>query len=366
MKKEILLQEKFVYWLSTIKKYPLPTANSYCDYIAAANRLLEIYKNESNEKSSLFAVLEVEVNMGNSDRMEEIIDEVTEELSEDKIEIKLKKSLKYIQNWKSALYQYKEFLHDYIEDEIITDEVTEDDDAAKQNAASSEPEKPVRNILLGKSHHTGDQKCANIKYVHSKSDLYARFHFRIITQDRHYDEIYYPISFIKRFLYLKNERNFMDTWVKELLNQVIIHVEGGTITLNQVSNLEIANGEVRVDLNGIFKVALTKKSDNITSMPFSVEKLRWIALDHETSLQKIMRENLNNLKTFQEITVELKKHNSPKMTSKEHKKVNNIVLESDYIDRINIENLKAEMALISSLTKLQLMDSIENTKKGQS
>ncbi len=369
MKKEILLHTEFGKWFVTTQGYPEATTKSYCIYIAAADRSLEIYQEGSNKKSNLLAVLDFEVQNGNSERVEEIIDDANDELSKDKIEKKLNKSLKYIQNWKSALVAYKEFLHDYMEDEIIYEAPAgktnkNSDKTSKEKAV---PGKSTAGLTVGKSYLIGNKKDTDVSYVHPYPDLYKRFHFRIITQDRHYEEIYYPISFIKRLLYLKNERIFLDKWVKELLNKVTVHVEGGQVTLNQVAALKIDNGKVHVEMkNGDVKMTLTKKADNKTLVPLSVGKLKKITLDHDTSLQQIMLGNLAKLATFQEISRELKKYNGPEMNAKLYKKVSGLVLKSNFIERVNIENLKEEMLLISSLTHLQLMDSLENTKKGRS
>lgn len=365
MKKEILLQVEFMDWFVNIKKYPLPTAKSYCDYIAAADRLLEIYTEEGNEKSNLLSVLGIAVSHGNSERMIDIIDAATDELSEENIEIKLNKSLKYIQNWKSALYQYKEFLQIYIDDNSIDNlEQAEREDiefdvkissTKKEKAFQDKYIKLIRNVFA-------DDVC----YVYTKQDLYKKFHFRIITQDRYYDQIFYPINFISRFLYNNNERIFLDTWVKEMLNNVIIHVEDGNIKLKQVTKLTIGNGGVQVELSdGEKKKILTKTSDNVKLKLFSQIKINKIALDHDTSMYNIMLDNIHNLPTFQKITAELKKFHSGNMKAKEYKKEVGEALKNEFVESINVENLKAEMELISSLTKLQLMDSSENTKKGK-
>jgi len=365
MKKEIPLQKEFVKWLVDTGVCKSNSALSYCDYINSANRSLDIYENENNEKLSLLTLLSSEIKEGNSDQMEEIIDDATEELSRNKIEKKLKRSLKYIQNWKSALNKYKEFLHDYLENEVTIDEeydkIEEIQRVIEPNSLISTHHRKIR-----KSRTKGEVNNAKGSYTHTSKDLYDRFHFRIITQDRHYDEIYYPISFIKRFFYYRGEKKFMDIWVKDLLNEVNIHLEGDQIRLNQISKLEISDGKVQVEHNGVLKMVFTKKSDNFTLIPFSVGKLRFISLDHEDSLHAIMKNNIDNLGTFQEITTELKKHIGQRTTAKKYKKANNLVLDSIFINKLNIENLKAEMLIISKSTKLQLMDSSENTRKGQS
>ncbi|MCX6266267.1 MAG: hypothetical protein NTW16_02770 [Bacteroidetes bacterium] len=147
---------------------------------------------------------------------------------------------------------------------------------------------------------------------------------------------------------------------------VTIHTIDGTVKLKTVHKLEITNKAVSIHTEGTSKIAYTKKSDNDTLEPFSVFGLNNVVLDHEKPLVRIMQENSDNLPTFREITVQLKKHIGRKITRKKVKKAANILLKSDYIDMINIENLKSEMAFISGLTHLQLMDESENKRKGAS
>ena len=87
-------------------------------------------------------------------------------------------------------------------------------------------------------------------------------------------------------------------------------------------------------------------------------------LQNEKSLKNIMLENLSNLQVFKEITTALKVHMKRTTTLKRYKKACNIALESNFLNLIDIDRLKVEMNLISSLTHLQFMDGVENTRKG--
>lgn len=204
----------------------------------------------------------------------------------------------------------------------------------------------------------------NSSYTYSKNDLYKIFSFRLITQDRFYDSIFYPISFIKRFLYLKGEKQFLDNWVERLLDSVNVHLEDGMIPLNTISELEISNRNIYVKTKGISEMAFTKLSDNKTLVPFDIQLLRKVALDHEKPLLHIMSENMEALLTFQAITKELKKHLRGTINRKKLMKSNNEVLNSNFFDVLNLDNLKMEMELIASKTSLQLMDSGHNLSKG--
>jgi len=359
MKNNFLLRNEFMEWLVNIAKYPLPSAKSYCSYVAAVYKTLIFTNEETPEESNLSSVLEPAVKTGEFSVVDSIILNVINQLSAEHIEQELNVPLSSIQKWKSALFQYIEFLSQYIDTEISVDDQTEDSIELKFTEESPDESEVMLSNILKK---TGT--ITKVDFIHTKNDLYSNFRFRLITQDRFYDEIFYPISFIKRFLYLKGEKAFLDAWVESLLDNVTIHFEDSSMKLKVVKKIEISEGRIIIHANGSSKIAFTKKSDNLTLIPFSVTGLNKVALDHEKPLLKIMQDNLDNLKTFQEITKELKKNIHRKVNPKRLKKASNLVLMSDFIHLIDIANLKSEMTLLSSLTQLQLMDGSENKRKG--
>ena len=368
MKRNFLLRDAFLNWLVKIGKFPLPSAKSYCSYVAAADKTIVLINEETSQESNLFAELEPRVNSGNSPAVASIIGNLLEHMSSDKIEAQLNKPKSSIRKWKSALNQYQDFLYDYMETNIETgpgdDSQTSNDTETSQDSWDvSDFDEDEKHILTFVKNVSED---SSVKYVHEKGDIYANFRFRLMTQDRFYDPIFYPIGFIKRLFYQKGDKEFMDSWLDSLLDSVTIHTEDDTIKLKAVHQLEIAHGTVTIHTKASSKIALTKKSDNKTLVPFAVFGLNNIVLDHEKPLVTIMQENSDNLPTFREITVLLKKHTGRKITSKKVKKAANLVLKSEYLDSINIQKLKSEMALLSSLTHLQLMDGSENKRKGAS
>ena len=107
----------------------------------------------------------------------------------------------------------------------------------------------------------------------------------------------------------------------------------------------------------------TKHSNNIDIQPFCVDELRNIAIDHEEPLVKIMTENLHKFNVLKDLTNEIKKYINGKVDSNNFKIANKKVLESDYVDKINIDRLKNELNFILDKSNLQLMDSNQNNKK---
>ena len=66
MKNKFLLRDEFLIWLVNEAKLPMPTANSYCIYVAAVDKYTKINRNDSYDNSNFFSVLEFDVNNGDS------------------------------------------------------------------------------------------------------------------------------------------------------------------------------------------------------------------------------------------------------------------------------------------------------------
>ncbi|MCX6230840.1 MAG: hypothetical protein NTZ33_04795 [Bacteroidetes bacterium] len=371
MKNKFFLRTEFIDWLVNEAKLPLPSANSYCSYVAGADKYTKIYLNESNEGLNLFHLLEFSVTTGDTQDMLNIINTMINFLSLDNINDILDSPLSSINKWKSGLYQYEEFLLFYIDSNIDT----VNDNNSSNNAIYSVS--PFNNymvnsieVLISKIDKADKipiiktYKINALKKVYSKQDLYKNFTLRMITQDRHYDNIFYPIGFIKRYFYYTGGKVFFDKWLDSILDEIMIYHEEGEIKLSQISKLEIDKNIVSAHFNNAFKSLLTKESDNKTLTPLTVYELSEIALDHEMPLFNIMNENIDRFVTIKKITNELKKYISGKISSKKLRATYNIALKSSFINEISLNDIKEELLLISSLTKLQLMESSKNSSKG--
>lgn len=365
MKNTFLLREEFKNWLLKVVGLPLPTVNSYLSYVAGADKTFGISHEGSEEETNLFEVLSKLVKNGDYFGMDSAIIAVINELQQEKIEEKLRTPLNTIRNWKSGLFQYREFLYSHIETQNDSTENTETIENEIDKNELSTPNYESFNLIEDDSDVfiALGVKGDHLNYTFTSEDLYKIFTFRIITQDRFYKDIFYPISFIKRFLYKKGEKLYLDNWVRRLLDNVQINLEDEQIMLREIASLEIINQKVYVTHKGISKIALTKLSNNETLLPFEVKALRSIAIDHDKPLYNIMLENSNHLPTFIEITSELKKYLRGTINPSKLKKANNKVLNSEYINFLNIENLKKELDFLLSKTSLQLMDSKQNLIK---
>lgn len=361
MKNTFLLRNEFKQYLQD-NKFPIRTISSYCSYVAGADRAFLLNKDNIVEESNLFEILKIYVESNDFINMDSVIIEIIDELSTNGIDKILNTPIGYIRNWKSGLFQYREFLYDYI--------------SLQQNNNKQEIEfqqdSETKKITIKKDDDSGTMSLdledspspiIDKNYKFSKNDLYKTFRFRIITQDRFYKEIFYPISFIKRVLYTYSENDFMDNWIKNVTDNILVHSQGSTLKLSEITELSISKNTVFAKYEKTTFAIYTKLADNKTLQPFSVDNLRKISLDHVSPLHNIMCENIENLPTFSEITTELKKHIDGTVNPKKLKNAYNIVLKNGFIKTIDIEKLKIELKLLSSISVLQLMDATQNLLK---
>jgi hypothetical protein len=109
----ILLQDEFIQWVKREANLPESTAESYCSYVSSVNNSFSIKYNDL--ETTLFDLLQECIGAGNSFSADELIVDIFNELCKDDIDKVLGKSSKTIQNWRSGLNQYRDFMYQYIE-----------------------------------------------------------------------------------------------------------------------------------------------------------------------------------------------------------------------------------------------------------
>lgn len=313
--KEIKLQA-FIDWLTNNDYVSADSAVSYHSYVRNACQLVNI----AIEKVTTL------------DEVEDIVNY----LSQPNVGLTTSKSAKTLTNYKSGLRMYGEFLND-INATVASENSEEQTDAT---------------VLL----HIGNT-------VYDKKELYKTFALRLTTQDRFYEEIYFPISVIKQFLYKNGERDFYDSFVKRLLDAAEGHSSKGTFVLKDVEELAIENGKVTVVVKGEKYVVLTPNPMGDLEA-FNVANLKSVSLNHLYSQYTIMHDLKPSLPMFSQLTTVLKE--ADRITNRTalsaYKKLNGLDTLRSAID---LEALKKELLLIAAKTQLQLMDRSMNTSKGK-
>ena len=354
MKNEFLLKEEFKNWLIETNKASESSAKSYLSYVIGADKLIYISIKNSNEKVNFFRILQIAFNNQDFVVIEETLLYVIDELSRKDCEQIFGKPKKTLQNYKSGLFSYLEFL---IEQSFPI--------ANNQDIENEITEVQIKDFQIFTD--TGESLSNdNTIKVYSKNDLEKNFSLRIKTQDRFYENIFFPIRFVTRVFSIQKEQTIFNKWLYNLLDSIDIFLEKNGITnFAEISSLSIKSEYVYITHNGNEKLVYTKLSDNKTLIPLNVKTLNKIAIDHDRSLFDVMNVNLSNLPTFILITNELKKHIEGKVTYQKLSKASHSNKLDEFIKTINTQNLLNELELIASETKLQLMESSQNTSKGK-
>lgn len=353
MKSEFLLKDQFKNWLIETEKTSEASAKSYLSYVSGADKLISISEKGSNEKFNLFVVLQSAFKKQDANTIEETLFFVIDKLSLKNAEDVFGRPKKTLQNYKSGLYSYLEFL---LEQSFSFGNDSSD--------VFDTIESEIGDLLVFPDIGELSSKNDLVK-VYSKNDLIKNFSLRIKTQDRFYQDIFFPIRFITRVFSKNSERTIFKNWLNHLINSIVVFLEDNNTTFAEITSLTISKNRVYITHLGIEKIVYTKLSDNKTLVPFDIQTLNKIAIDHDRSLFDVMNTNLNCLPTIIQITNELKKHIHGKVTYKKLSKISHSDKLDSFITTINVENLLKELELIASETNLQLMDSSQNTSKGK-
>jgi len=353
MNNNFLFKQEFEEWLIKIEGLTKDSAKSYLSYISGANKLILVSRKGSVEKTSLFTLLETECKKQNYQSIGNALSYVITELSRLKADKTFNRPIKTLQNYKSGLNSYLIFLSEQPFSIFNYEDI---------NQESIESEDDTINIFTETENIIPD---SNNALFFSKDDLTKNFSLRIKTQDRFYEKIFFPIRFITRVFSLRNQNAAYRKWLSDLLDSIIIFLENGQTTFSEIKSLCINNGQVSVNLEGSNKIVYTKLSDNKSLMPFEIDKLKEISIDHSFSLFEVLNSNLESLPTIIDISKKLKDHIPDKVTYANLCQVSHSDILNDYIDKINTDSLLKELYIISSKTNLQLMDRSQNTSKGK-
>lgn len=301
----------FIDWMQQYDKVSKDSAESYDSYVRNA-----------------FIAIDKEItNVNNTNALEAVISY----FSQQNVAVKHNKSPKTISNYVSGLRMYAEYLYQTSTDtdveELFDIEIT-------------------------------DSLCFE------KKDLYKVFVFRLITQDRFYQEIFFPISLVKQILYSSNNTTFFDSFITNILDNTIIHTDKEEVKLIDVDFLRVENESVYVGVNkNLLKVLTPTQTAEL--IPFKAKDLRNVSLDHITSQHSIMHQLKDELTAFKSLT-DLLQNTKPFVTNRPtlnaFKKSYGL---ENIVTSIDINALMKELELIGSHIQLQFMDRSMNTSKGK-
>jgi hypothetical protein len=360
MKKPFYLQEEFKQWMFTELKVSGETATSYFEYIEEANSKYLLFAEADNSKSDLFEMLDSHVPYGNWSRMDDAILYIIQFLNIKDITEKMSVSNDSLRNWVEALFHYRDFLDFYMETKInpMKESNFDDDDDDDDYAVFS----GYKFDFIEKEESTKTENL-NLCSVYSLTDLCKILKLRISYQDMYNHPVYYPLNLIKQILWLKGEKPFFENFIKNLVDNIDIHVANKKVKFKIISKIEINNGQVIVRHKGTNEKIFTKLSDNKTFKPFVANSFNGIAIDYEIPLLEILDLYKKEFSVISSISAELQECNKDVECPNELKIISREILQSEFANCLNIDNLKSELQFLSSKLKLQLMDREERRMK---
>ena len=299
--------DEFRGWMSEFGNMKESSAGLYISYLKALGKCMT----KKSDGSSVLGLVYSSLREDNTARAFEIMEKVDEKLtsllSSHTVSSEMKRDLN---NWRSAVRKYVDFLQDEIED--IPDE------EALEEAGIDTPTLETYYSDLNDVEE-GDV----IEYT--LDALKKNFAFRLNTQNRMSNDkdIFYPISIIRKlFCYSQrngkrttnsnNDYDWFKDWTDDYVGEVkvLLNDKGDiTHTMSDVRSLLLypATGNVYVQISNIdgnLQVYSQKTDGEIE--PLKANKLRNIHIDHTPLMADVLSDNISRIPAINTISNEIK------------------------------------------------------------
>jgi hypothetical protein len=339
--REFFLRNVFKKWLEAEDKLTSGGVSSYVSNLAG---FFETYSNQLLSEAQFEALIDT----GSLDEIQDVLNAMYTVVNVEKHNPNALLPKSKLSDVGSALRKYEAFLCEYADasgkagDEVVT-----------------------KSEILEEKYQAPISPLSNIKKTHLEvDDIRANFTNRLISQDRPYGNVYFPISIIKKLFYRNENRGYFDKWKNEQLNKIIFHTNEKPLTLNEIKSLKIENdGSVLLICNdGQTRNLYTKLADNVTITQMYVSKFSQVVIDHVVPMKEILIKNERKLSGLLEITKSFNIHGHI-ITRKDIVRVGNKLLIENIINHEVIPALKNDLQIIGSFTELQLMEGKQNSMK---
>lgn len=347
-----LLRKEFVLYLINEENYSSGSAKDYASYVSSANN----YILKERLKIDFFGRIQrVLYESKEADEIEDLLDVCISEVTKNK-EIKNKNK------YKAGLVQYKEFLLNLLEEEESSNKVTTFTLTMAGNTVLNESNN--NDFIL-----TEIDKEEFSEFVIDKDTLISNFKFRMITQDRLYGDVYFPVRLLKKIFYQnKFDKDFFDFFILNQIEEIKIFISktGDFIKLKDILGISIINKNVFVETEFESRLIYTELSNEGDFDVLSVSKLREIAIDHIIPMKTILLEFKHDLKGLCLLTSLLKNkgiNKSGKESIKQLAIVGNEIIDNDLLLIDDIKLIRDDFNFLLQKLDLQLMSSKENLGK---
>jgi hypothetical protein len=200
-------------------------------------------------------------------------------------------------------------------------------------------------------------------YHYGKEELKKNFTFRLITQDRYYEFLYFPISVLKKLFYHHDRKIFFDNWINKQIDNIAVYTgQSDKLLFKDVNTLDI-NDDGSVLINGKFKLYTTVAGKD-TKEEISTNTLQNIVIDHVVPFERVLFELKEKLPALQLIHNVLENINNGRISNNEDlKNAGNYLVSNVEFNHLELNKLEDDLNVILSKIQLQLMDRYENLYK---
>ncbi len=354
--------DEFRGWMNEYGNLKESSAGSYITYLRALGRYvtgLEYVYSSLREDNAALAF----------DILEKVDEKLSALLSSRSVSSEMKKDLN---NWRSAVRKYVDFLQDEIE--VIPDE-------EELEELSTAIPQTLETYCSGlEDMEDGD----TIEYT--LDELKKNFAFRLSTQNRMSNDkdIFYPISIIRK-LFCYSQRNGKKTatpnsnydwfknWIDDCAGEIQVRLNGKSYPLSDIRALLLypatENVYIRVpDVNGNLWV-YTETADGKTE-PLKATGIRNIHIEHTPLMAQVLTDNISLIPAIDTLSKEIKataKTNRIDLKPANFGKISKILFADEkYVDSQLlplIPALKEELELLRKKCTLTLMQASHNLRK---
>jgi len=355
------LRKEFISYLINEEDYSIGSANSYASYVSSAHKhIIRLYL-----KKDFFGSIDIFYKDNFRDELEDLFD-----IS---INLTLKFSDITIKNkYCAGLREYKYFLLD-IFDNPYDNEVYIPEYLKKQIA--------IEDVILAKEDKDIIQFRREIeeeyktKFEIDKESLISNFRFRMITQDRLYGDVYFPIRLIKKIFYKNDAKQIFDKFISDQIENIKIYNSSNN-SFYLLKNIE----SLLIDESNQVKCSISAKLDDFSLIGnvftelgeegkfdlFKANSLRDVAIDHIFPMKDILLLHKKELTGLSKLTSILKEKGlvkSGKEAVKQLAFIGNQIIDDQVLDYNDMQLLTNDLLFLGNKLHLQLMSSKENLQK---
>ncbi|NDV57640.1 hypothetical protein [Bacteroides sp. 519] len=200
-------------------------------------------------------------------------------------------------------------------------------------------------------------------YHYEKEELQKNFIFRLITQDRYYEFLCFPISVLKKIFYGYDRREFFDNWINTQIDNITVYTSPSTkILFKDVETLDISKDGIAL-INGKHNLHTAVSVGGAVIEAYTTT-LQDIVIDHIESFVNVLYTLKDQLPALQIIHNVLENINDGRVSNYEAlKNAGNYLVSNVEFTPSELDGLEKDMNLILSKIELQLMDKGEHRGK---